>query len=303
MVIFFLILPLVSYASVIGSVKTVGKGKLGIGVDGDYVFDRDLSPGAWTTNQTIFSESAGAVQILNRNWDISKPKIDSMYRAAGKVSYGLLDDLDVYLKLGTSQEQIKSSLSGSGSVEIPSFAIKLPIILHDGTLKYDTDNAFTYGGGIKLTHEFSDGWIIGCDSQYLREEYDYKASRDYLLDIPAVAISGIPISEGWEGELITQQWLIAPYIAKKIFNFTPYVGFVYTYLSMKDKSKVPTSFTLPTDNVTDLSTGGYSLKYHNKCSISPFVGLSYKFDDHWNINVEGRFVDETALSVEGNFVF
>jgi opacity protein-like surface antigen len=225
-----------------------------------------------------------------------------MYRTTATVSYGLFDGLNVYLKIGTSQQQIRGSFTGSGTVVAGGGPLATTI--YNGLLKYSTDNAFAYGGGVKLTQDLNDCWIMGCLGQYLREENDYKASRQYTQDITAAGT--FLAFEGWHGELTTQNWLIAPYLAKKINNLTPYFGAAYTILRMKDKSELPTSISTSASNATsatDLSVEGYVLNFRNRRSISPFVGMDIKFDDHWKINAEGRFVDETAVSLSGSYMF
>lgn len=301
---FVLISPMASHASTIGDPETLGKNKWGVGLDGDYVYNRPLKSETWSTRQTIFARPAGITEFVNYDMETSKLKITEMYRTSAKVSYGLLESLDVYLKLGTSQKQIRGSFSGSGVAILPPPTNTLAATIYNGSLKYSTENAFTYGGGVKLTHEFNEGWSIGVLGQYLREESNYKASRQYIQDL--TGSPGIFSFEDWHGELTTQEWSIAPYLAKKIKNFTPYVGFVYTILRMKDRARLPTSIASSSSSATeviDLSREGYTLKFDNKRSIGPFVGLNYKFNDRWSINIEGRFVDETAISLEGNCIF
>ena len=131
-IVLFLCLPVAVYAASIGGAETQGQGKFAIGLNQEFVFDRDL-------------------EFDKANWDlvaeevsIEKIEIDNLYRTMVKASYGLTDNLDIYLKLGAADVKAKSySLEGGEALA--------------GI--YDGKNAFAYGFGTKGTYKLGD-WLI-----------------------------------------------------------------------------------------------------------------------------------------------
>jgi outer membrane protein W len=249
-----LCLPLASYAASIGGAETQGKGKFAIGLDQEFVFDRDMKFDKASWGELDSGETV-------------KVEIDSMYRTMVKASYGVLDNLDVYVKLGTADFKMTDVWTETGEE------------WHD-TAK--GKNAFAYGFGAKGTYELKDGWFVGADVQYLRHKNKYSGSGYDALD-PAD-------TDSWHGKMTFQEWQVAPYIAKKIGNFVPYLGVKYSDLRIKEKS---------VDDDGDEDT----IKWKADDNVGVFVGTDYKIADNWKLNLEGRFVDETAMSVGATYRF
>jgi len=236
-------LPLSSYAASIGGTETQGQGKLAIGLDQEILFDRDMKVKSMEPN-------SGAENNVN---------IDNEYRTVVKASYGVLDNLDIYVKLGTADFETKNNWSDPADT---------------GTIKNKTKNAFAYGMGIKGTYSLKNDWLIGADLQYLTHKNKYKGS---LINETSPASS-----EDFSGKMNVQEWQAAPYIAKKIENFVPYIGVKYSDLRIEDK------FTL--------SVGDIKSKMKASDNVGVFLGTDYKLGKNWKLNMEGRFIDETAMS-------
>jgi outer membrane protein W len=267
-----LVLPLGVQAASIGGAETQGQGKFSIGLDNEFVFDRDgKSYTEVITDGTI-----------TENWPI-KTEIDRMYRTMVKAGYGLLDNLDVYVRLGAANPDYKEKVNGTwtDSAEVPpedkgTFT---------GRVNYKGDNAFAYGFGMKGAYPLENDWFLGCDVQYLRHKNDYKASASLTVyDDNGTQIYDEPGE--WKGEITFYEWHIAPYVARKINNFTPYLGIRYSDARLKDK-----------DEDGDVS------KVKADDNFGVFLGIDYKIDDSWMVNFETRFIDETALSFGGTYRF
>jgi outer membrane protein W len=245
----FLCLPLAVYAASIGGAETQGQGKFGIGLDQEFVFDRDLKfdKASWG--------GLGPGETL-------KIEIDRMYRTMVKASYGVLDNLDVYAKLGTADFKMTGVFTAPGE---------------EWHHVEKGRNAFAYGVGAKGTYNLNDNWLIGIDLQYLGHKNKYKASGYNALN-PAQ-------TESWEGKATFREWQVAPYIAKKIGNFVPYLGVKYSDLRIKDKTE----------------DGWMKLKADDNVGV--FLGTDYKLAENWKLNLEGRFVDETAMSLAATYKF
>lgn len=222
--IFLCLLPVAIYAASIGGAETQSKEKVGVSVDQEFVFGRDLK------HQSGLEGVGSGIEIKN------------MSRTMAKISYGLLDNLDIYTKLGTADVKIKG----------PGFTAK-------------TSNAFAWAIGAKGTYEFAEDWLLGADIQYLRHKHSANFNFNEV---------------GWDGKIVFQEWQVAPYVAKKIGNFTPYLGVKYS----------------------DLRTRG-AVKLKADDNFGMFTGLSYKINDRLFLNTEYRFVDETAMSVAAVYRF
>ena len=239
-IVLFLCLPVAVYAASIGGAETQEKGKLAIGLDQEFVFDRDMK-----YIKGIENVQSAAVEI------------DSMYRTLAKISYGLLDNFDVYVKLGTADAKVKGPIT----------------TVAEGERIYSakTDNAFAWGLGAKATYEFAKDWFLGADTQYLTHKHNGHSS------------SG---PSNWNADYTFQEWQVAPYIAKRLGNFVPYGGVKYSDLRMKDKDK-----------------NGSTTKYKADDNFGVFLGTDYKIGKNFSLNIEGRFVDETAMSFGASYRF
>jgi len=253
----FLCLPLVAKAASIGGPETGGKGKVSVGLDQDYIFDREFKT------------------VIDSDTQISfKSKIDGLDRTMAKVSYGILDNLDAYVKLGVAGGKSKTTYGGgSEGIDV------------SGSGKAKIGCGFAYGFGLKGTYNLPHDWFfVGADAQYLRHENDYKYTSRLTMTDPTIPLSDSEPFD-WKGKFTVQEWHFAPYIAKTIKDFTPYFGVKYSDLRVKD------------------SSNGSSVNYRAKGNFGVFTGTDYKLGDHWKFNLEGRFIDETALSVSCTYKF
>lgn len=297
--------PVVSSAATIDGAETLGRNKFEATAGGEYIFERKLDVNSYTRDFSI--NLTGEIFNLNEQTEADKPKVKNMYRTGGKFSYGILDVLDIFAIVGTSSGTIKEDYSGtaiaSGSVPTTSCNIS------NGSLKHELDNSVYYGGGLKAAYEFKDGWIngwiLGCNIQYIRQDNDYTATDSYVLDVPGVGLANV--NTRYKGTLTTQEWQAAPYIGKKLGMFTPYLGVAYSDVRIKDKPKsnfeLLSSSGIFSGDLTSGATQSYKTTYKSNSVVGPFIGLDYKIGNRWRLNIEGRFVSETAVSATGSFKF
>jgi len=243
-------------AASVGSPETQGRGKLATAVEWSYIFDRDL----------IYQK---AQRPSGRDND--RPinfKIDKGYNALGKVSYGVFNFMDIYIKLGVANYDFRGDVYVR---DIKSVEEKL-----------STGTSFLYGAGFKLAQELKKGWIIGCDTQYL--------TSDHKLDFRAINVTSGAVTIAKYFDLRMQEWQVAPYIAKKIADFTPYFGVRYSDLRLSQKNP-------------DDPRRWDSLIFCADCNVGVFTGIDWNFRKSFKLNVEGRFIDETAISVSAAYRF
>ncbi|MCD6540047.1 MAG: TonB-dependent receptor [Candidatus Omnitrophica bacterium] len=242
-----LCLPLAVYAASIGGVETQGQGKFSIGFDQEFVFDRDF-------------------EFDKANWDLAaqsivveKIELDKAYRTMIKLNYGVVDNLDVYVKLGAGDSKINLDDLRSGTSE---------------NNIYDSDYGFAYGVGLKGAFDLENNWLVGCDLQYLRQKADWTPKGDF---------------QG-EGDKITiQEWHIAPYVGYKVGNFIPYFGVRYSDLRAKTE--------------WGGKDAGDWEKVKADDNFGVFLGTDYKIAENWTLNLEARFIDETAISFGTTYRF
>jgi hypothetical protein len=306
----FVIFPAILFASVIGGAETVGKGKIGVGLDADYVFDKKFENKSYTGNKHFFYDFVAppATGILRFQADPDKTEVNYMYKSTVKLSYGILDNLDIYARLGTSEGSIKQEYTGYGTYTVAGFSFPTSIL--DGNLTYKTENSFLYGGGIKGSYEFLKGWLVGCDAQYLRYQNDYTA-RNYFTLMPQIPMAPAYFSEMWEGSLDIQEWQVATYVAKEIWDFVLYTGVKYSDSRVVDhpdqhridKGRIYTGGAEAYFSDNNQNEKPYTQKWSSDFNVGPFIGLDYKIGNKWVVNLEGRFVDETAASFSAAYKF
>jgi opacity protein-like surface antigen len=194
--------------------------------------------------------------------------IKNMYRTMLQVGYGFFDFLEVYVKLGGQGYTVKTDVVDQfGSPE--------------GDVKVHGRFGFAYGGGLKAAYEFKDGpvrgLLIGADAQYLRARNRFRANSTDLLGV----------EESSTGKVTFQEWQFGPFVGYRIMNFLPYVGVKYSDVRIKFSS------------AEDAETTKFKAEDH----VGMFAGLTYSILPQLMLNLEGRFIDETALNFNVIFRF
>jgi len=243
-------------AASVGSPNTQGKNKIAVTPEWSYIFGRNL-------DYKKATRPPGNDQYRAVNF-----RIDRGYNVVGKVSYGIFNSMDIYVKLGVANYDFKGDVFVEDTRKIDE--------------KLSARNAFLYGGGFKLAYELKDNWIIACDGQYLASSHE--------LDFRATNLFTEAVSIAKYADCRLQEWQVAPYLAKKIADFTPYLGVRYSDFRMCQKN--PDSL-LRWDN----------LVFGADRNIGVFTGMDWDLGKSFKLNVEGRFIDETALSIGAAYRF
>lgn len=196
--------------------------------------------------------------------EVTNSEIKNMYRTMIKGSFGIFDFLDVYVKLGTAKSKGKMDWEFEG------------VTFESDKLK--TKWGFAYGGGLKGAYTFKNGLIIGGDLQYLR----HKRKADTTATDEATGEE-----EKFKVKTTFQEWQVAPYVGMKFGNLTPYLGVKYSDVRVKIK---------------DEEEGDW-VKFKADKNVGPFVGINYKIIENLKLNLEGRFIDESALSLGLTYKF
>ena len=267
------------------SPETIGKKKIGVVVKERVVLDKKFK----TTSEKILPH-VGNVHLVGSVE--RRGEIDHFYFSTIGVKYGLLDNLEISAEIGTADGETKQDYSGTVSWSGP-YGPRTGLAIGTAESRYKTNNAFIYSIGLKATKDLVNDWFMGMNVQYMRHKHNYKATLTGCLRDTASG-NTLPIRTSWDGKLTFQEVDVTPYLAKriktKIGKFVPYVGADYAYFRMKD------------------SMGGDTnkrIKIKADKEIGVMCGLDYSStgNGHWSLNVEGRFINETAVNMGATYKF
>lgn len=245
----------IARAAAVGSPETQGQGKIAVAAEYSYIFRRDLD----------FQSASRPPH--HENDSPENFRIDGGNNILGKVTCGVFDFLDLYVKLGVADYDLKGDVYVGDTRAV--------------TEKLSARAAFLYGGGMKLAYEIKDGWIIGLDAEYL--------TSDHTLDFTATSASGA-VTKATYGTCWMQEWHAAPYVARKISSFTPYAGARYSDFRMNQEDP-------------DDPKRWDNLRFRAEYNIGVFAGTDWNLGKHFKLNIEGRFIDETAISASAAYRF
>ena len=219
-----------AFALGLNGVTTADQGKVAVTLGSDYSFRRDI--------RTMDNPGDPVVNYNNSY-------MTNIYHESLKVTYGVVDHLNLYVKLGVVGMKGKEEVSHAGN----AFDVG----------HWTVDPSVFGGTGLHAFYDFSDILTIGCDAQILA----HKNNAKY---------------EGAHEKIKFCEWQVAPYIAKKIKNLTPYVGAKYN--DMRHKEVI----------------GGKEYRYKSRMVAGMFTGADYAISSHLSVNIEGTFFSETAIS-------
>ncbi len=256
--------PALAHSASVGRITTAGQGKVYTGFEQDYILDKDLKIDVPEELTAVSSDAKVTSEI------------ESMSRSMAEIGYGITDNIDVYTKLGVAQFNAQTVLTGHMDAD-PTFSATY-------TEEVKGDPAFAYGLGVKGVFDMGSGWLIGGDAQYLSHENDYTLNEYYEDSDLNTA------TDEAKGTATVQEWQVALTLGKKIESFTPYVGVKYSDMKVEGKT-----------TWDDDSTSSQTYKADN--NFGAFVGLGYNLSDKWVFNVEGRFIDETAVALTAGYKF
>lgn len=204
--------------------------------------------------------------------DRTKFDLEKINQFYAKAAVGLTPYFNVYGKLG---------ISDGGEIDTVNRDNLLSV-------KVDTDYGLLWGVGLSGAKEITDGWKLGLDAQF----------NSTKLDADKVTFNG-DSTTGVTGDIKNHELQITPFITKKFpfdqWSISPYVGCAVNY------------FWTQTDRTLKYSQGGteysegWALKSEDNVGI--VVGADFAFAEKWAMQLEGRFIDETAMSVGASYRF
>jgi hypothetical protein len=228
----------------------------------------DFENKSWPWNETVNGLD------LRGNFQLT-PKIDKMNTTMTKISYGLIDNLDIYVKLGIARPETKIIVDGAAT-----WTGGGPTNVH-AIGRYKADTSLAYGAGIKGTLPLRYGLFVGCDAQYVQHKHGYGAT---LYGAYGGGGQQGEFYREWTGHYLIREWHVAPYVGQKITNLIPHTNFIpYVGMKYSDFRERGKDFFNRTES------------YRADDYIGFFGGLDCEVFDNLTLNIEGRVFDEPAL--------
>ncbi len=179
---------------------------------------------------------------------------------------------------------IPYAVLGGGEAKKQTFKI------NSDKVRWQTDFDFVWAvGGTALIYSTEPGQVgegilsFGADGSY----------RQSHLKLDSVVLNGVShkkdAPEMTSAKYELEQWQIALEVAYEYKQIVPYVGAKYS-----DATGEATA---------TISGSSFKNDFENEDNVGIFVGSDILINDSMTLNVEGRFIDETALSLAGTVRF
>ncbi|MBI1953820.1 MAG: hypothetical protein HYS41_06840 [Candidatus Omnitrophica bacterium] len=227
--------------------------RIRVGVESDFVFDRDLTVPGGIGSQENSGQSHAA-----------------------RISYSPAAPVELYALAGVADLELEST--DNRTLEL---------------VKEDFDFGFMYGGGISAQQDFlEEFWDlkIKMDAQFVQWESD--------LNQWSGSINGTFSTT--TGNVRARAYHAAFTIGRTLefgygdWQVTPYLGGRWSQMTAEEND-----LDINLTAADDLSESGWRSDDH----AGVVAGLSIQFKEDWLLGVEGRFVDETAVSAVGSYRF
>ncbi|VAX29250.1 hypothetical protein MNBD_NITROSPIRAE02-13 [hydrothermal vent metagenome] len=286
---FVLSLPSVGLAATVGNTaETQGAaGKFSLGVEYDGVTNRDLKWKSGTMSMTYLGVTDSDT-IPSAGDSIEDMEAESN-RIFLKGTVGVHPNVDVFVKLGMADADWKMTEKSPGSP--------------DSKTEFNGDWDLAYGIGAKAKlFQTPGGLRVMADAQYLRYEVDGKLKTDgteFDQDILADLRSTDPNATfSSTKKTKVQEWQVALYVNKTIGKFSPYGGVKYSDFKAD----------LELDGSGQYLGDPFSIKIDGKSEADKNFGIFlgtdiYVIPNKLSVNLEGRFIDETAFTIGANYKF
>lgn len=186
---------------------------------------------------------------------------------SGTLTFTIVDRLDIYGLFGSSRMGADWRFSSAGTINRAQIQSKY---------------RFLWGVGARgILYEW------GCAVLGVGGRYSSSVPKPSWMTVNGTPV---PVSGG---RVHWREWQIDLDLAYKIELFTPYVGIKYSNSLAK-----LSGFTVPIAN-----GGSGSLHMENRSPVGIVVGCTLSTGKYFMFNVEGRLIDEEAVTVSGDLRF
>jgi len=218
-----------------------------------------------------FAVIAGGEVDLTWDQNLKRQNDDTEYYLyAGKIGVLIMDRFMPYAILGAAE------------------AKKQTFDINGTKIKWDTNYDFVWGvGGTAMLYETK---LEGMGNGTLRIGVDGKYRQSHL-KVDKISLDGVEQVDSavTQAKYELEQWQVALAVSYQIEQIIPYVGVKYSDATG--------------EAVTTISGIQYKNDFENKDNVGIFVGGDILINDTFTANIEGRFIDETALSLGATLRF
>jgi len=289
LLVFVLSLPSIGMAATVGNTaETLGAaGKFSLGIEYDGITNRDLK---WKSGSITMASPSVTVSdsIPPAGGSIVDMEAESN-RVFLKGTVGVHPNVDVFVKLGMADAGWKLTEKDPGQP--------------DSKTEFDGDRDLAYGIGAKAkVFQTPGGLRVMADAQYIRYEVDGDLKTDGkevdqdLLDDLRSTDPGATFSSTKKTKI--QEWQLALYVNKTVGRFSPYGGVKYSDFKADldldgNGQYMGEPFTVTIDAESEADN-----------NIGVFLGTDIQvIPNQFSVNIEGRFLDETAFTVGASYRF
>jgi hypothetical protein len=186
---------------------------------------------------------------------------------SGTVTFNTLDRFDVFAVFGSS----RSCADWRFTVEDDTHRAEVETLYN-----------FLWGAGARVIVYKSCAANLSLGGRYERCQYD-----NLWLTIDGVVQPGADTFLHW------RVWQIDVDFGYQIDIFTPYIGLKYTNVRTRIGD-----FDEPIAN-----NGSGNDQFQNRSPVGVFIGCTLSTGKYFMLNVEGRLIDEEAVTISGDFKF
>ncbi len=188
--------------------------------------------------------------------------------SSGTVTFNILDRIDIYSVLGSSRTsadwRFEDVAGGIHRIEL------------------ETNFDFLWGAGVRGILFTGNGVCIGLGGRY-------EAAHFY----PTWATSDGAVQSSDGSTLHWREWQIDLDVSYKIDILIPYLG--VKYLNAQTKIK---GFEIPIS-----ASGEGNDQFKNRVPVGIVIGCSISSSKYFMLNIEGRLIDEEAVTISGDIRF
>ena len=218
-----------------------------------------------------FAVVAGGEVDLTWDQNLKRQSDDTEYYLyGGKIGVLIWDRIMPYAILGAAE------------------AKKQAFDINGTKVQWNTKYDFVWGaGGTAMLYETK---LEGMGNGTLRIGVDGKYRQSHL-KVDNISVNGTEqaASAVTQSKYELEQWQVALAVSYQIDQIIPYVGVKYSDATG--------------EAVTTVSGTKYKNDFENKDNVGIFVGGDILLNDSFTANIEGRFIDETALSLGATLRF
>jgi hypothetical protein len=292
-----LVIPTTAVAATVGGDADVqgGLGLLSIAVEYDGTLSRDLPFASGADIGTSFFDDGSTLDYNDPlpypGNGYSNAEVTGSNRTFVKGTVGLGSRFDVFVRLGVAH------------CDTAWLALRREPLFDDQQTEWSGDTGFAWGGGAKacLSGCGGTGVRILADAQYLSYELDATGmvngldwaefDEQLLTDV----IGADSADTSYDAELEASEWQAAFYVAWSKGIWTPYGGAKYS--DMKVEHEIDYITDTVWGGVPETWIGTVREDFEADNNLGAFVGVALELGNGVSFNAEGRFIDETAISL------